>query len=242
MYNPTPSAPEPEKVKSLFNGISKSYDRFNRFASLGLDKGWRRKIALSLAQEDLKECVLLDIGTGTGELLFDIREICSENSSLTLVGVDFSSEMLKIANEKCKKNKVLLPFINANASRLPLGSRSVNFIVSAFVLRNIKKLMEASLLEMKRTLKEGGKIYLLEMYIPQNRILKFFHRVYLQRILPLWGHWICGTSWSGEYLTQTILGFGSPAQFSEKLQAAGFKNVRFQIMLGGVAVLHTASL
>jgi len=207
---------------------------------LGLDRGWRKNLVSSLLKEDLGGSVILDLGTGTGDLLFDIEGVL-DRKDCSLIGMDFSSQMLNVAYEKWQRKGSQSSFLQADASALPLVSNSVHRIVSAFVMRNIKKVLDSSLLEIKRVLKHSGKVSILEMYVPQNFVLKALHRAYLNRILPLWGRWICGSSWSGDYLPQTILEFGSPDQFSKKLEVAGFREINYRILLGGVAVLHTAT-
>ena len=93
---------------------------------------------------------------------------------------------------------------------------------------------------MYRTLKPGGQIYLLDMVVPENPILRFLHGIYLRTVLPTVGRIVLGSSWPKGYLRQTIENFGNAAQFVTVLEQAGFKAVRSEKILGGIAVLFSA--
>ncbi len=181
--------------------------------------------------------VVLDIGTGTADLMLDLLTQ-SRARGFVPVGLDLSFSMLSRAGVKLRGNARLL---QGSAAAIPLADASCDAVMSAFVLRNIKRVMADALREAHRVLKPGGKVYLLEMYVPRNPALALLHGIYLRTILPLIGKLVFGGSGSQEYLADTIFGFGTPAEFSKTLGAAGFGEVKIQTLSGGIAVLHCAA-
>ncbi|MBI3012613.1 MAG: ubiquinone/menaquinone biosynthesis methyltransferase [Elusimicrobia bacterium] len=227
----------------MFNGLAGKYEQFNSVSSLGLDRIWRNSLIRSVGLENLEGKVVLDFGTGTGDL---IRNLAQKNQrrDTILIGMDFSKAMIQWAKtnlEKIKRGeKSQIEFLCASGENVPLLSESVDVVMSAFVLRNIRKIMIPVLSELKRVMRPGGKLFFLEMVVPENSVLKFFHRLYLKSILPLVGYSLFKKNWSGSYLSETILNFGKPAQFSQILIELGFEDVCFSTLSGGMAVLHRA--
>lgn len=232
---PDPRAPEPRRVGEMFDRLAAGYDAFNGLASLGLDRVWRRALVRGLGPSG--EGTVLDLGTGTGDLLFDALK--RSPRPRTLLGLDLSLSMLLKASEKCRPAGGAF-FLQAGADRLPVISETADAVVSAFVLRNVKTILKGVLSEIRRVLKPGGTVLLLEMYAPENAALRALHRLYLRTVLPAAGRAAFGRRWSGDYLPETIFHFGTPGQFSDRLREAGFREVSFRRLSGGIAALHSA--
>lgn len=225
--------PEPEQVEKLFDALAPGYDRFNAAASLGLDKMWRSRLARELLQS-VPQGPVLDAGCGTGDLIFECEK--RENTpAARYIGADLSLPMLREAQGKAKKSSL---FMQADCARLPLASDSVSAVMSAFVLRNLRLVLDKALQEMLRVLKPGGEAFLLEMTVPRSPWLKIPHRLYLEAALPLIGRSVFGARWSRGYLAQTILQFWPPQEFSRMLLKAGFREAGYSYMTGGLAVLY----
>lgn len=241
---PSSKAPEPEKVQVLFDKLAGRYDRFNRCASLGLDKTWRRALVRSIQADNITDKNILDLGSGTGDLIFDL--LYSERAAKPprCIAMDFSYPMLTLAHRKFstlqKNAQDKIALLQGNAEKIPAASGSFNIVMSAFVLRNVKKIMRQVLDEVNRILIPGGKIFFLEMYAPEFQPLKSMHRFYLKFILPAVGKIVFGSDWSGDYLAETIIDFGTPSEFSRILEQSGFKDVKWRSLDGGIAAIHTA--
>lgn len=219
------------------------YDRFNLVASLGVDRLWRdaliKKAVLALNASE----TVLDIGTGTGDLIFELyAQLPLLKRDCKFFGLDFSKEMLKVAMVKGKRrpgSKYSL-FLQGDAQFIPLRSESVDLVVSAFALRNMKKQVFNILLELQRVLKPNGKLLLLDMYAPQGKLLKALHRVYLCTMLGLAGRAIFAKRWAGSYLPETIFNFWRPEEFVQMLEKTGFVDVGYHTLWGGMAIVHEA--
>lgn len=177
--------------------------------------------------------VVLDAGCGTGDLM----AACARQSEggLKFVGLDLSIPMMRAAHGKVKASSL---FIQADCGRLPLLMESVDAVMSAFVLRNVRKIIPEVLREVLRVLKPGGEAFLLEMTVPDSAWLRVPHRLYLRSALPAIGRAVFGRRWSGSYLKDTILQFWKPEEFSRILRSAGFREASFKMLTGGLAVLH----
>lgn len=213
--------------------MAPGYDRFNAIASLGLDKVWRKRLACDLLRA-IPQGPVLDVGCGTGDLIFECEQL-DKNPQERYIGADLSLPMLKEAQDK-----VVYPslFIQADCTRLPLATSSISAVMSAFVLRNIRRVLDKSLQEILRVLKPGGEAFLLEMTAPRSIGLKIPHWIYLKIALPLMGRTFFGANWPRGYLAQTILKFWPPDEFTRILLKAGFREVKYSILSGGLAVSY----
>ena len=238
---PSPQTPEPERVRALFDGLASRYDLFNCLASLGLDQRWRNRLIRSLAELDLKSGFVLDIGTGTGDLVFDLLK-SSPQSKPSVIGLDISLPMMREARLKIDKSALPVAdkahFVQASSAAIPLREGSVDAVISAFTMRNVRKFMPETLGEIRRVLKPGGKVFLLEMVAPQGGILRVLHRIYLKTVLPAVGELVFGRNWPRNYLSETIFSFWNPPEFADVLREFKFQDVRVQSLSGGIAVIH----
>lgn len=242
--SPSWESPEPEKVQNLFNQLAERYDFFNRSASLGLDQLWRRRLIEELLSCEVEGKTILDLGTGTGDLLLLLLSQGKgrlQNSKM--IGVDFSQGMLKNAGERFQlhEKRNLVSFLLAEAEQIPLEQNSVDMVMSAFTLRNMKKKMPEIFKELQRVLKTGGQVFFLEMYPPEQFLLQFLHRIYLHIFLPIFSQIAFGEALPASYLRETILHFWKPEEFSNLLERMGFTDVRYISIHGGIAGLHYAT-
>ena len=205
-------------------------------ASWGLDLVWRRRLVRELFSACPEKAVILDFGCGTGDLILEaLEQNRRERKDLKVIGMDLSIPMMNLAREKVGTPPL---FIQASCENLPLVSHSVDLVMSAFVLRNVRKIMAETLSEVRRVLKPGGTALLLEMGVPAVGILRPFHRIYLKTILPLIGRSVLGKAWSRDYLAETIFQFWSPLEYCRLLTDAGFRDARFELSSMGLAAFY----
>lgn len=149
--------------------------------------------------------------------------------------------MLVEGERKLAETSQKFLLLQGTAAGIPLESGCADVVMNAFVLRNIKKIMPEVFAEVYRVLAPGGKIFFLDMYVPENILMKPLHRLYLKTVMPFIGRSLFGKHWSQDYLSETIFNFGPPSEISARLKSAGFTEVREIILNGGIAVLHSAA-
>lgn len=221
-----------EYVQRLFDSIAPRYDSLNRLLSLRLDTWWRRRLVHSL--EPHHPGAVLDVATGTGDVLLSLRSI---HPTFT-VGTDLSSNMLALARPKLKSAGTI--FVQSAAEYLPFCDRSFDLVTVAFGVRNFSDL-ERALQECHRVLKPGGKIRILEFSRPTGRLWGSVFGFYFRTIVPVVGGWISGQKAAYAYLPDTVATFPNGSAFAAKLTEAGFANVFMEPMTGGVVTLYCGS-
>lgn len=225
-----------KQITEMFDHISPTYDKVNTILSFGLDRLWRKKLIDQLPQQS--HVSLLDIATGTGEILL---EAFKQNRIEMGAGVDLSSKMLEIAQKKLDQSpyRPQATLVKGNALELPFEKDSFDATTMAYGIRNVQNISKA-LLEMHRVLRPGGKALILEFSLPSNSLLKKMHLFYLRKILPRVGHIFSKSRSSYVYLNETIESFPYGDQFLSYLKQAQFSNCRAIPILGGITTLYIA--
>ena len=199
-----------EENRAMFDRIAKNYDAANRAISMGMDKTWRRKTIALL--KPFRGGRYLDIGTGTGDLVF---EIINQPANVLVDGIDPSEQMLAIAKDKAAKRKLgdTVAFFAADALDLPMEHDTYDGIVSGFCFRNIERRQKA-LDEMLRVLKPGGMLVILEATYPDNPLVRLGYKCYTP-LVPVIGKCLGGGS-AYRYLVDSIVEFPKPATVQYK--------------------------
>ena len=216
-----------EENREMFNSIAKNYDATNRAISWGMDRSWRRKTIHQL--RPFKGGRYLDLGTGTGDLVF---EILRQSNEVFVDGVDPSEAMLRIAKEKAKRRGLTdeVSFFAADAMALPMPDKMYDGVVTGFCLRNIEFRVKA-LTEVFRLLKPGGQFIVLEATYPIRPWVRWGYRrciPWVPRVGKLFGG---GTAYT--YLVDSIEGFLTPDEVMKMLRSAGFSEIGHQALLFG---------
>lgn len=204
----------------MFDRIAKNYDAANRAISMGMDRGWRQKTVQIL--KPFRGGRYLDIGTGTGDLVF---EILDQSANVLVDGIDPAEQMLAIARDKAAKRGIgdSVSFFTADALELPMESDTYDGIVSGFCFRNIERRQRA-LEEMRRVLKPGGILAILEATYPESPLIRFGYKLYTP-LVPLIGR-VLGGGAAYKYLVDSIEDFPKPETVTDMFSAAGFCHVQ----------------
>ena len=220
------------RVRRMFSSIAGRYDIANTVLSLGRDAGWRR-FAVRVA-ELCEDNIALDVATGTGELAFELARRMDRGS---VVGVDFSAEMLSIARQKAEQRGAKnVHFALCDALNLCFRDGCFDAALVAFGLRNFAS-AERALRELVRVVKRGGRVVVLEFTLPPNRLLRWLYSLYFFHVLPFLGGLITGKRDAYAYLPASVAEFPPPEEIRELMQRAGLENVRYHLLtLGTVAV------
>lgn len=223
-------------VRSMFASVAARYDFLNHFLSLGRDIAWRRATARALKDVLARPASrVADICCGTGDLSFCL----SRNSQGLVLGADFCHPMLSIARGKSGAQRRRVHFLEADALRLPLADASLDAVTSAFGFRNLAN-YNRGIEEMRRVLKSGGRLAILEFSRVQWPVFGPLFRFYFRRVLPRIGAWISGVEGPYSYLPDSVAKFPDQDVLAEMLRAAGFRKVSYSNFTGGVAALHVA--
>ena len=219
------------RVREMFSGIAKRYDLLNHLLSGNVDKRWRRIVATKVREKlPSSSSRILDVACGTGDLSLTLFEI----TGARVVGTDFCRPMLEIAAGKTPKG---LPLIEGDALALPFRDGTFEVVTIAFGLRNLASI-DSGLAELRRVLKPGGWVAVLEFSRPANAVLRPLFGLYFTKVLPLLGGLISGSHGAYSYLPASVQKFPDQKQLSLLMQRAGFEQVEFENLSGGIAALH----
>jgi demethylmenaquinone methyltransferase / 2-methoxy-6-polyprenyl-1,4-benzoquinol methylase len=233
----TPAGTETEQqasrwVREMFGRIAPRYDLLNHLLSLNIDRFWRARtvsrVAPILAHSGVR---VLDVACGTGDLTIALQ---ARGPSALVLGSDFCHPMLVTANGKLANGQRLF---ESDALALPVRDSSLDLVTIAFGFRNLTNYREG-LLELRRVLKPGGTLAILEFSTPRNPFLARAYSFYSRAILPAVGGMISGSKEAYTYLPESVRKFPDAEGLAEQMRDAGFDNVRFERMTAGIVALH----
>jgi demethylmenaquinone methyltransferase / 2-methoxy-6-polyprenyl-1,4-benzoquinol methylase len=217
------------RVREMFARISPRYDLLNHLLSANIDKRWRRRVVSKLSPLLPQHAHVLDVACGTGDLSIEIFEA----KEARVVGIDFCRPMLEVARGKTQA----IPFVEGDALHLPFADQSFDLVTIGFGLRNLSS-RERGLQELQRVLKPNGWAAILEFSQPTVSGLRYLVAFYYARLLPRIGGWLSGSRSAYEYLPDSISKFPNQEELAAMMREAGFDNVTFENLTGGVAALH----
>ncbi len=223
-----------DSIASMFNSISARYDLLNHLLSFGVDRFWRRAVVRRIQAE--KVVNVLDIACGTGDLTIALWK-----KGLNVTGVDIAEKMVEIAKKKSSvlniSEKAAPQYIIAPAESLPFGHNSYDAVTIGFGIRNFEDRKKA-LSEIKRVLRPGGFLAVLEFSTARNPVWRKIFCFYFFKILPIIGRIISNDSQAYRYLPESVRKFPTPAEFCEELKISGFEKLSAISKTGGIAVTY----
>ena len=227
----TGGAPKRAYVQGMFERIAPRYDLLNHVLSLNLDRRWRRIAVDRLDWQQAPEGTYLDICAGTLDLAAELGNRPGFRGRV--IAADFVQEMLRRGRGKSAR---AVP-CGADALLLPFGSGGFDGAMVGFGVRNLMDL-DAGLREAARVLKPGARLVILEFTTPRRQPFRWLYLTYFRRILPLIGRFVSKHRDAYSWLPASVLAFPEPEELSARLTAAGFREVSFQRLLGGVCAVH----
>jgi demethylmenaquinone methyltransferase/2-methoxy-6-polyprenyl-1,4-benzoquinol methylase len=218
-------------VRGMFGRIAPRYDLLNHLLSMNIDRYWRARTVSRVAQIlDRPGAQVLDVCCGTGDLTLALN---SRSHSAHVFGSDFCHPMLQMAKGKTAN----VPLFEADALQLPVSDAAFDLITIAFGFRNLTS-YHGGLMELRRILKPGGTLAILEFSTPPNRLLAAAYSLYSRKILPVIGGAISGSKDAYIYLPESVRKFPDADGLADQMRDAGFVNVRFERMTFGIVALH----
>ena len=219
------------RVREMFSNIANRYDLLNHLLSANVDKRWRRIVATKVRERiSSSGACVLDVACGTGDLSLTLFE----TTGARVVGTDFCRPMLAVAAGKVSSQ---VPLIEGDALRLPFRSGSFDAVTIGFGLRNLSN-VENGLAELCRVVKPGGWVAVLEFSNPCNAIFRTVFGLYFRKVLPMLGGAISGSLSAYAYLPASVQKFPDQEQLALLMEQAGFDQVEFENLTGGIAALH----
>ena len=220
----------------MFDAIAPRYDLLNHVLSAGMDRRWRVRAIEALALPPGTR--VLDLCTGTGDLAIAATRLIAP---VSVVGVDFSGEMLRLALAKLRDLGLAatVRLIRADAARLPLPDASCDAATIGFGIRNVAEPARA-LAELARVIRPGGRLAILEFGQPRIPGIRTIYSWYFRYLLPLVGRAVSKHSSAYSYLPASVGHFPPPAEFSRLIAATGFSQVEAVPLTFGIVYLYVA--
>lgn len=223
------------QVQTIFSEIAPRYDLLNHVLSAGIDRGWRKKAVRRLSWESRSDGVFLDACSGTFDLSLELGRQPSFEG--TVIGSDFAFPMLATGLDKIRDSAV--EPVCADSQRLPFGDEVFSGATVGFGVRNLSDL-SSGFREMYRTLKPGCRLVVLEFTVPPNPIIRWGYMVYFNHVLPRIGRLVSGHPWAYTYLPESVKEFPGPEALANLMREAGFSQVTWSLVTGGIAAIHVA--
>ncbi len=230
------------QVRGMFETTASTYDVQNRMLSLGRDRHWRRVFVRRLRLAPASR--VGDLAVGTGEIAI---ATCESYPDATVVGVDFSEGMLRVARRKIRAKRLegRIELRTGDLRALPLPDAGtgpvagLDAITMSFTIRNISERLQV-LRECWRVLKPGGLLQIMEMVMPESGVVAALYRWYFDHLMPLLGNWLSRTDYAYSYLMHSVHGFPSDQAFLAEMRLAGFERARAARITFGTATIFRA--
>jgi demethylmenaquinone methyltransferase/2-methoxy-6-polyprenyl-1,4-benzoquinol methylase len=236
--------PEGEKaplIRAIFDSVAARYDLMNDLMSGGIHRLWKNEMVATLKPRPGQR--LLDVAGGTGDIALRAlpRLAQAETADGGAIVCDVSEAMLAIGRARALDQGILkgIEWVCADAERLPVADRSVDFYTIGFGLRNVTRI-DAALAEARRVLKPGGRFMCLEFMPEITPPLQPLYDLYSFQIVPLLGQVVTGDRDAYAYLVESIRRFPRQSELAAMIVGAGLDQVKFRNLTGGVAALHSA--
>lgn len=226
-----------ERVHHVFEKIYDNYDSMNSIISFQRHKAWRKDVMKRMNVNTGSRA--LDVCCGTGDWAISLAE--KTGSSGEVIGLDFSRNMLSVANQKNESLKYdQLQFMQGNAMDLPFEDNSFDYVTIGFGLRNVPDYMTV-LKEMNRVVKPGGKVVCLETSQPKMIGFRQAYFFYFRFIMPLLGRLFARSYKEYAWLHESAKDFPDKNELKQMFLSAGFSHVHVKSYTGGVAAMHMAT-
>ncbi|MDA8893468.1 bifunctional demethylmenaquinone methyltransferase/2-methoxy-6-polyprenyl-1,4-benzoquinol methylase UbiE [Flavobacteriaceae bacterium] len=225
-----------DQVATMFNNISKNYDGLNRVISFGIDISWRKKVVQIVSKNNPQQ--ILDIATGTGDLALMMSTLTPEK----IIGLDISEGMLSVGKEKISKAQLndKIEMVVGDSEDIPYADNTFDAITVSFGVRNFANL-DKGLGEIRRVLKPGGILVILETSNPTKFPFKQGYKFYTSFILPVIGKLFSKDKIAYSYLSESANFFPFGEAFNNILKKNGFINTTHTPVTFGVATIYSAS-
>ena len=223
-----------EQVAGMFDDIAGRYDFLNRFLSAGIDIRWRKK-ALSYLK-DIQPQYILDVATGTADVAIMAAQMLKPRK---ITGIDISEGMLEIGRKKLEKLELqqAIELVKGDSEAISFSENTFDAVTVAFGVRNFQNL-EKGLAEIRRVLKPGGKLVVLEFSKPSLPFVKTLYQFYMKIVTPNMGKLFSKNRSAYKYLDESIKKFPEGKNFTQILDNIGFKKTMSKKLSLGICTIY----
>lgn len=225
-----------EQVRQMFDSIAPAYDFMNRAMTMGIDIWWRWLAVKRLKR--IRPASILDVATGTGDFAIQLHHSLHPQH---IVGIDLSQGMLDEAVRKVREKglETVITFEQGDCMALPMRDETFDAVTVAFGVRNFEHLQQGYR-EMARVLKPGGKLCVLELSTPTNRLIRWFYDLYTLHIIPWLGSLKSGDKSAYCYLPTSIAAVPQGNDMLQLMRNAGLSDTKCRRLTLGVCTIYTA--
>ena len=234
-YEQVPPGEKARRVRAVFDSVADKYDVMNDLMSAGVHRLWKR---FTLGQTGLRPgMAALDVASGTGDLAAGMAEQVGDRGLVVLS--DINAAMLEVGRDRLLDRGILrnVQFTLANAECLPFAEQTFDCVTIGFGLRNVTD-KPAAIASMRRVLRPGGRLLILEFSKPVFPGLKPVYDAYSFSVLPWLGARIANDPDSYRYLAESIRRFPDQATLAGMMGEAGLEDCRYHNLTGGIVALH----
>ncbi len=234
-YDATPRAgtERERQVQQIFSEIAPRYDLLNHVLSLNIDRLWRRRAVGRLGWQDAPQGTYLDACSGTFDLALELAGRGAFEGRV--IAADFAHPMLVQGTSKIGRAHVRP--VCGDSLRLPFPDATFDGATVGFGVRNLSSLRDG-LAELRRVLKPGRRLVVLEFTVPPNPVVRAAYLFYFRRILPVVGRLVSGHPWAYTYLPESVREFPGPEDLGTLFAGVGFRSVGWDLLSGGIAAIH----
>ena len=230
---PRSGADREKQVQQIFSEIAPRYDLLNHVLSLNIDRSWRRKAVDRLGWDEAPDGTYLDACAGTFDLALELAE--RDGFSGRVVASDFAHPMLVQGTPKIAD--VSVESVCGDSLALPFPDDVFDGATVGFGVRNLSDLA-TGLGELRRVLKPGKRLVVLEFTVPPNPVVRAGYLFYFHNILPLVGRIVSGHPWAYTYLPESVKEFPGPKDLGALFESVGYTHVGWKLVSGGIAAIH----
>lgn len=222
-------------VRRQFDAIAPWYDRMNTLLSLGIHLRWKREAMAWLAPRPGER--ILDLCGGTGDLAVAAVRRVGPRGQVVLC--DINREMIRVGRSTARHaaQRKRIRYAEGDAERLPFRDGCFDGAVVGFGIRNLTR-MDQGIAEIRRVLRLGGRMVILEFSHPTSPLLRRLYDLYSFSVMPHLGQRLAGSAEAYTYLAESIRGFPTPDALTHRLERIGFSPVASHRLTGGIAALH----
>lgn len=223
-----------QQVAAMFDKIAFRYDFLNRFLSAGIDVRWRKK-AIGLLKADKPENIL-DVATGTGDFAITSYNILKPT---LITGIDISDGMLEIGKKKIENLGLSgeIRLLKGDSEAILFNNNTFDAVTVAFGVRNFENL-EKGLSEIRRVLRPGGKLVVLECSKPSLPVFKNLYNFYMKFVTPNIGKLISKNNDAYQYLNNSVQQFPEKKTFIQILNKTGYRNSFYKTLSLGICTIY----
>ena len=222
-------------IGQMFDSIARRYDLLNHLLSFGIDRKWREKAVRKISGA-FESPEILDVATGTGDLAIE----AVKQGAAKVTGIDISGKMLEAGRQKIKARNLenRIELLECDSEAICFEDNTFDAAMAAFGVRNFRDPVKG-LSEMRRVVRHGGLVVVLEFSKPGGFIFKHLYNFYFRNLLPFVGSLLSRHKKAYRYLNESVMEFADKETFIQLMMESGLSEINQTRLTGGIATIYT---